>query len=74
MVPGRGFQWLDGPFDQRRGPVQALPFSSRMFDGDIAIVGGGNGGAMCGERLARLGMWCHDYDEHLACGELAAAG
>ena len=33
---------------------------------DIAIVGGGPAGAMCGERLARSGHNVTIYDEHLA--------
>jgi flavin-dependent dehydrogenase len=33
---------------------------------DIAIVGGGPAGAMCGERLARSGYSVTIYDEHLA--------
>ena len=33
---------------------------------DIAIVGGGPAGAMCGERLARSGFGVTIYDEHLA--------
>ncbi|MGD0908599.1 MAG: NAD(P)/FAD-dependent oxidoreductase [Candidatus Acidiferrales bacterium] len=33
---------------------------------DIAIVGGGPAGAMCGERLARAGYEVTIYDEHLA--------
>jgi flavin-dependent dehydrogenase len=33
---------------------------------DIAIVGGGPAGAMCGERLARSGYDVTIYDEHLA--------
>jgi geranylgeranyl diphosphate/geranylgeranyl-bacteriochlorophyllide a reductase len=33
---------------------------------DIAIVGGGPAGAMCGERLARAGYAVTIYDEHLA--------
>jgi len=33
---------------------------------DIAIVGGGPAGAMCGERLARSGYNVTVYDEHLA--------
>jgi flavin-dependent dehydrogenase len=33
---------------------------------DIAIVGGGPAGAMCGERLARSGYNVTIYDEHLA--------
>jgi geranylgeranyl diphosphate/geranylgeranyl-bacteriochlorophyllide a reductase len=33
---------------------------------DIAIVGGGPAGAMCGERLARSGYSVTLYDEHLA--------
>jgi geranylgeranyl diphosphate/geranylgeranyl-bacteriochlorophyllide a reductase len=33
---------------------------------DIAIVGGGPSGAMCGERLARAGYCVTIYDEHLA--------
>ena len=33
---------------------------------DIAIVGGGPAGAMCGERLARSGYRVTIYDEHLA--------
>ena len=33
---------------------------------DIAIVGGGPAGAMCGERLARSGYGVTIYDEHLA--------
>jgi geranylgeranyl diphosphate/geranylgeranyl-bacteriochlorophyllide a reductase len=33
---------------------------------DIAVVGGGPAGAMCGERLARAGFGVTIYDEHLA--------
>src|SRR5580692_7643509 len=33
---------------------------------EIAIVGGGPSGAMCGERLARAGFAVTLYDEHLA--------
>jgi flavin-dependent dehydrogenase len=33
---------------------------------DIAIVGGGPSGAMCGERLARAGFQVTIFDEHLA--------
>ncbi|MGB9402673.1 MAG: FAD-dependent oxidoreductase, partial [Candidatus Acidiferrales bacterium] len=33
---------------------------------DIAIVGGGPAGAMCGERLASSGFQVTLYDEHLA--------
>ena len=33
---------------------------------DIAVVGGGPAGAMCGERLARAGYAVTIYDEHLA--------
>ena len=33
---------------------------------EIAIVGGGPAGAMCGERLARSGHRVTIYDEHLA--------
>ncbi len=33
---------------------------------EIAIVGGGPAGAMCGERLARAGYSVTIYDEHLA--------
>src|SRR5450759_5698501 len=33
---------------------------------DIAIVGGGPAGAMCGERLARSGYNVTIYDDHLA--------
>ncbi|HUI75125.1 MAG TPA: NAD(P)/FAD-dependent oxidoreductase [Candidatus Acidoferrum sp.] len=33
---------------------------------DIAIVGGGPSGSMCGERLARVGHQVKIYDEHLA--------
>ena len=33
---------------------------------DIAIVGGGPAGAMCGEHLARSGCSVTIYDEHLA--------
>jgi flavin-dependent dehydrogenase len=33
---------------------------------DIAVVGGGPAGAMCGERLARAGYRVTIYDEHLA--------
>jgi flavin-dependent dehydrogenase len=33
---------------------------------DIAVVGGGPAGAMCGERLARAGYGVTIYDEHLA--------
>src|SRR5580692_5929108 len=33
---------------------------------DIAIVGGGPAGAMCGEKLARSGYNVTLYDEHLA--------
>ena len=33
---------------------------------DIAVVGGGPAGAMCGERLARSGYNVTIYDEHLA--------
>jgi flavin-dependent dehydrogenase len=33
---------------------------------DIAVVGGGPAGAMCGERLARAGHSVTIYDEHLA--------
>jgi flavin-dependent dehydrogenase len=33
---------------------------------EIAIVGGGPAGAMCGERLARAGFQVSIYDEHLA--------
>src|ERR1700685_4248809 len=33
---------------------------------EIAIVGGGPAGAMCGERLARSGYNVTIYDEHLA--------
>jgi flavin-dependent dehydrogenase len=33
---------------------------------DIAVVGGGPAGAMCGERLARAGFAVTIYDEHLA--------
>ena len=33
---------------------------------DIAIVGGGPSGSMCGEQLARAGHSVHIYDEHLA--------
>src|ERR1700720_4819464 len=33
---------------------------------EIAIVGGGPAGAMCGERLARSGYDVTIYDEHLA--------
>ena len=33
---------------------------------DIAVVGGGPAGAMCGERLARSGFHVTLYDEHLA--------
>jgi geranylgeranyl diphosphate/geranylgeranyl-bacteriochlorophyllide a reductase len=33
---------------------------------DIAVVGGGPAGAMCGERLARSGYKVTIYDEHLA--------
>src|ERR1700730_6713818 len=32
----------------------------------IAIVGGGPAGAICGERLARAGFEVSIYDEHLA--------
>jgi len=33
---------------------------------EIAVVGGGPAGAMCGERLARSGYSVTIYDEHLA--------
>jgi flavin-dependent dehydrogenase len=33
---------------------------------DIAIVGGGPSGAMCGEQLARVGHTVDIFDEHLA--------
>ncbi len=33
---------------------------------EIAIVGGGPSGAMCGEQLARAGHSVHIFDEHLA--------
>jgi flavin-dependent dehydrogenase len=33
---------------------------------EIAIVGGGPSGAMCGEQLARAGNTVHIFDEHLA--------
>jgi flavin-dependent dehydrogenase len=33
---------------------------------EIAIVGGGPSGAMCGEQLARAGNSVHIFDEHLA--------
>jgi 2-polyprenyl-6-methoxyphenol hydroxylase-like FAD-dependent oxidoreductase len=33
---------------------------------DIAIVGGGPSGAMCGEQLARAGHTVDIFDEHLA--------
>src|SRR5580704_16408778 len=33
---------------------------------EIAIVGGGPSGAMCGEQLARAGHKVHIFDEHLA--------
>ncbi|MGA2096032.1 MAG: NAD(P)/FAD-dependent oxidoreductase [Candidatus Acidiferrum sp.] len=33
---------------------------------EIAIVGGGPSGAMCGEQLARAGHQVHIFDEHLA--------
>jgi flavin-dependent dehydrogenase len=33
---------------------------------EIAIVGGGPSGAMCGEQLARAGHKVHVFDEHLA--------
>src|ERR1700745_3401246 len=33
---------------------------------DIAIIGGGPSGAMCGEQLARAGHKVHIFDEHLA--------
>jgi flavin-dependent dehydrogenase len=33
---------------------------------EIAIVGGGPSGAMCGEQLARAGHRVHIFDEHLA--------
>src|SRR6201993_602132 len=33
---------------------------------DIAIIGGGPSGAMCGEQLARAGHQVNLYDEHLA--------
>jgi flavin-dependent dehydrogenase len=33
---------------------------------DIAIVGGGPSGAMCGEQLARAGHTVHIFDQHLA--------
>jgi geranylgeranyl diphosphate/geranylgeranyl-bacteriochlorophyllide a reductase len=49
------------------GPV---PGSALFYRGvcmrDIAIVGGGPAGAMCGERLARSGYNVTIYDEHLA--------
>src|SRR5271156_4022830 len=51
---------------QRRVPCQALPVLSRRCMRDIAIVGGGPAGAMCGERLARSGYNVTIYDEHLA--------
>src|SRR5437763_13270080 len=33
---------------------------------EIAIIGGGPSGAMCGEQLARAGNKVHIFDQHLA--------
>ena len=44
-------------------------FAARQKDAtvaDIAVVGGGPSGAMCGEQLARAGNKVTIYDEHLA--------
>src|ERR1700719_1669349 len=41
---------------------------------DIAIVGGGPAGAMCGERLARAGYAVTIYDEHLAWEKTCGGG
>ena len=40
---------------------------------EIAIVGGGPSGAMCGEQLARAGNNVTIFDEHLAWKSPAAA-
>lgn len=40
--------------------------STRLKTRQIAIVGGGPSGALCGERLARAGHSVTIYDEHLA--------
>src|ERR1700749_4996690 len=47
-----------------RRRTSALAEKSKMAD--IAIVGGGPSGAMCGEQLARAGHTVHIFDQHLA--------
>jgi len=44
----------------------ARPFRSGWLMREIAIVGGGPSGALCGERLASAGFRVTLYDEHLA--------
>src|SRR6202166_5173871 len=46
--------------------ARLCPFLRGICMRDIAIVGGGPAGAMCGERLARFGYKVTLYDEHLA--------
>src|ERR1700688_1556863 len=56
-----------GPFFSSAGSRAGLcPFHRGVSMRDVAIVGGGPAGAMCGERLARSGYNVTIYDEHLA--------
>src|SRR5258707_2469396 len=63
MAPGRPGQPTNG-FRTLRAKSWCCQRDINMAD--IAIVGGGPSGAMCGEQLARAGHKVEIFDEHLA--------
>src|SRR6185312_12261890 len=66
----RSIRWPRGrpgqPTNGSHTPRAELGLTARTKMADIAIVGGGPSGAMCGEQLARAGHNVEIFDEHLA--------
>src|SRR6201988_569647 len=64
-LPGSAINFSRGAFETLGKQAQPAPVEA-FWMRQIAIVGGGPAGAMCGERLARSGYDVTLYDEHLA--------
>ena len=65
---------LDVTRDQDLNPATDFDTVGESKMADIAIVGGGPSGAMCGAELARAGHTVNIFDQHLAWESHAAAG
>src|ERR1700741_1253042 len=64
-LPGSAINFSWAAFETQGKQEQTEPVEEYLMR-QIAIVGGGPGGAMCGERLARSSYDVTLYDEHLA--------